>query len=65
MKSGWLVQSDFIHTKYKVYRLKDALGNDQSDNQEVEGLYDTRDEAVERAKELNKQDAERFWKGCQ
>ena len=65
MKSGWLVSADFIHTKYKVYRLKDVLGEDQSDNQEVEGLYDTRAEAVARAKELNKDDAEHFWRGCQ
>ena len=59
MKSGWLVRHA---AKYEVYRLKDALEPDGET--EIDSEHEKRDDAVARAKELNRQEAERFWRGC-
>ena len=60
MKSGWLVRERYLI--YEVYRLKDAT--DTEGEVEIESRFSRRDDAIDRAKELNKHEAERFWRGC-
>lgn len=64
MSSGWLVAPVYDGTtrKYEVYRLVNATGENVADNREVQGSYPTRNEALSVAKNLNRQEAERFWK---
>ena len=59
MKSGWMVRHRYT---YEVYRLKDA--QDTEGEVEVYEVYEKRNDALYKAKELNKEAAERFWKGC-
>ena len=64
MKSGWFVRHDFAGLKkvFQVYRLNDAAEPDTETNREVYSTLPSRDEAVGLAKDLNKSEAERFWK---
>ena len=60
MKSGWFIRRSGL--VYEVYRLKDAT--DPESEVEIESTFSNRDNAIDRAKELNKQAAERYWRGC-
>ena len=67
MKSEWRVQRNYVvgETLFIVYRLRDIDKEDHSgnrENPEENAVFHTRAEAEARAKELNKEEAERFWR---
>lgn len=68
MKSEWKVSTNYCGDmkSFHVYRLKDIEKSDDVDNREYKNqVYYKKDEAKKAAAEANKEDAERFWKGCQ
>ena len=67
MKSEWRVQRNYVvgETLFVVYRLRDIDKEDHSgnrENPEDNAVFHSRSEAEARAAELNKEEAERFWK---
>jgi len=67
MKSEWRVATNYCGDmkSFRIYRLKDAQKPDENGNREYKDkIYYRKDEALNAAKEANKEAAERFWRGC-
>lgn len=62
MKSEWRVGKNPAGERYcyQVYRLYDIQKIDHSGNRAVYGLYDSREEAEAKAKELNEEEEEKW-----
>ena len=65
MKSEWRVSTNYVcgGKEYQVYRLLDVDKTDESGNREYDNtIFTSKDRAVELANDLNKEEAENFWR---
>lgn len=66
MKSEWMIETDFCSdiAYYRIYRLADK-GDEDSEKEYKDEVYYRKDMAIEAAEKANvKENAERFWRGC-
>ena len=65
MKSEWRVSTNYVcgGKEYQVYRLLDVDKTDEGGNREYDNtIFTSKDKAVELANDLNKEEAENFWR---
>lgn len=61
MKSGWFVKCTGLY--YRICRLQD-VEKPEGGTDVLDVVYENKAEAKKMADEMNREEAERFWRGC-